>query len=119
MERLFENFVEVLLTSLSLVNVIKLKSEAIKYSSRSYGHTLPAQGKETSSESGKSLSVNTLQRRLSGTSSVVFITTAITHTYANMLYNLLPHGSVFLAFYSSSNNQTAAISDRGPVKDTD
>ena len=36
-----------------------------------------------------------------------------------MLYNLLPHGSVFLAFYSSSNNQTAAISDRGPVKDTD
>ena len=33
--------------------------------------------------------------------------------------NLLPHGSVFLAFYSSSNNQTAAISDRGPVKDTD
>ena len=33
--------------------------------------------------------------------------------------NLLPHGSVFLAFYSSSNNQTAAIGDRGPVKDTD
>jgi hypothetical protein len=36
-----------------------------------------------------------------------------------MLYNLLPHSSVFLAFYSSSNNQTAAIGDRGPVKDTD
>jgi len=33
--------------------------------------------------------------------------------------NLLPHGSVFLAFYSSSNNQTAAISDRRPVKDSD
>ena len=36
-----------------------------------------------------------------------------------MLYNLLPHGSVFLAFNSSSNNQTAAISDRRPVKDSD
>jgi len=32
--------------------------------------------------------------------------------------DLLPHGSVFLAFYSSSNSKTAAISDRRPVKDS-
>jgi hypothetical protein len=33
--------------------------------------------------------------------------------------NLQDHSCVFLAFYSSSNNQIAAIGDRGPVKDTD
>jgi|688.fasta_scaffold34136_7 hypothetical protein len=32
--------------------------------------------------------------------------------------NLLPHGSVFLAFYSSSNSKIAAFGDRRPVKDS-
>jgi hypothetical protein len=42
----------------------------------------------------------------------------ILHTLTHNI-NLLPRGSIILAFYSSSNNQTAAFCDRGPVKDTD
>ena len=94
------------------------RAKRLNASSRSYGHTLPAQGKETSSESGKSLSVTALQRRLSCTSSCVFITTAVCVTYANMRTNVHDHSCVFLAFYSSSNSKTAAVCDRRPVKDS-
>ena len=71
--------------------LLNQRAKRFKYSSRSNGHTLPAQGKETSSESGKSLSVTALQRRLSCTSSCVFITTAVCITHANMHTNVYYH----------------------------
>jgi len=111
-----ETYFVSLLTSLSLVNLLFDKQS--NASSRSHGHTLPAQGKETSSESGKSLSVTALQRRLSCTSSCVFITTAVCTTHANMCTNVHDHSCVFLACYSSSNSKTAAFGDRRPVKDS-
>ena len=94
------------------------KSEAIKCFIQILWSHFARTGQRTSSESGKSLSVTALQRRLSCTSSCVFITTAVCTTYANMRTNVHDYSCVFLAFYSSSNSKTAAFGDRRPVKDS-
>ena len=95
------------------------KREAFKHSSRLIGHTLPAQGKKGDFIwVAQSLSVTTLQRRLSGTSSCVFPTAACT-TYANISYKRVASLLRLFAFDNSiQTSKPQAIRDRRPVKDS-
>ena len=68
----------------------------------------------------QSLALEHVQRRLSGTSSSVLITTAICIVYANILYKpALSLVRLFSLKFFTSNNQTTAIGDLRPVKDSD
>ena len=69
--------------TLSDIFFLFLRAKRLKYSSRFNGHTLPAQGKETSSEFGKSLSVTTITEAVVRYLELRLITTAGQYTYAN------------------------------------
>ena len=87
---------------------LSAKREAI--SSRLSGHSLPRAGKAAHHLSSTVTDINALQRRLSGTSSAVFITTAACLMYISTtnkrVASLL---RLFSLYESCSNNQMAAI----------
>jgi len=95
-----------------------LRAKRFLGSSRPSSHSLPAQGKKKVRfiRVAQSLALEQLQRRLSGTSSSVLITTAICIAYANILYKPVRSLVRLFALKFCSNNQTGAFNQSSSLR---